>query len=90
MSPAQARAARALLGWSQAEVASKIGFSEETIHDFEAGYGNMPSGQVEALKSALTTAGILFSNGSEPGVSLSRRGRDEGTRADDLTTENDR
>lgn len=90
MSGSQSRAARALLGWSQADLAAKVGFGEDAVSRFEAGTGDPASGQVEALRSALMNAGIIFSNGAEPGVTLSSRGRDEGTRADDLTTENDR
>lgn len=90
MSGSQSRAARALLGWSQADLAAKVGLGEDAVSAFEAGTGDPASGQVEALRSALMNAGIIFSNGAEPGVKLSSRGRDEGTRADDLTTENDR
>ncbi|MBX9931298.1 MAG: XRE family transcriptional regulator [Methylobacterium sp.] len=90
MSPAQSRAARALLGWSQGDLAAKVGFGEADVKAFEDGFGDPATGQVEALRSALIMAGVLFSEDGGEGVTLSRRGRDEGTRADDLTTENDR
>lgn len=90
MSAAQSRAARALLGWSQGDLAAKVGLGEDVVSGFEAGTGDPASGQVEALRSALMREGIVFSNGGEPGVTLTRRGGDEGTRADALTTENDR
>jgi transcriptional regulator with XRE-family HTH domain len=37
MTPAHCRAARALLGWSQNDLASKAGVSRSTIADFERG-----------------------------------------------------
>ena len=92
MSPAQSRAARGLLGWSEADLAAKVGLDEAFgAGAFEAGRSDPASGQVEALRSALMTAGAVFSNGDSPGVRLERRDApDEGTRADALTTENDR
>lgn len=90
MSPAQSRAARGLLNVSTADLAAKIGIDERVVRDFEQGIGDPGSGQIEALRSALMASGIIFLGGDEPGVRLSRRGRDEGTRLDALTTENDR
>ncbi|MEE7503174.1 XRE family transcriptional regulator [Methylobacterium sp. C33D] len=91
MTPAQSRAARGLLGWSEADLAGKIGLDERFVRDFEGGYSDAPSGQIEALRSALSAAGAVFSDAPTPGVRLAAdRGVDEGTRADALTTENDR
>ena len=90
MSPAQSRAARGLLGWTTADLAAKIGIDEKVIRDFEQGTGDPGSGWIEAVRSSLMASGIIFLGGNEPGVRLSRRGRDEGTRLDALTTENDR
>lgn len=90
MSPAQSRAARGLLGWSEADLAGKVGLDEGFVRDFEAGHGNPAAGQVEALRSALMTAGAMFTQTPAPGVSLGPKGGDEGTRLDALTTENDR
>jgi hypothetical protein len=91
MSPAQSRAARGLLGWSEADLAGKVGCDERLVREFEAGYGDPPSGQIEALRSALATAGIVFSESPTPGVHLGEaHGADEGTRLSNLTTENDR
>jgi ribosome-binding protein aMBF1 (putative translation factor) len=53
MTPAQSRAARGLLGWSEADLAGKVGLDERFVRDFEGGYSDAPSGQVEALRSAL-------------------------------------
>ncbi|MCX4197647.1 hypothetical protein OMR07_20615, partial [Methylobacterium organophilum] len=57
MTPAQSRAARGLLGWSEADLAGKVGLDERFVRDFEGGYSDAPSGQVEALRSALGAAG---------------------------------
>ncbi len=91
MSPAQSRAARGLLGWSEADLAGKVGLDEGFIRDFEGGYGDPPTGQVEALRSAFCAAGAVFTEAPEQGVHLAARtGGDEGIRLDSLTTENDR
>jgi hypothetical protein len=91
MSPAQSRAARGLLGWSESDLAGKVGCDVGLVRDFEGGFGDPPSGQVEALRSALTTAGIVFTESPTPGVHLGEAtGVDEGTRLSNLTTENDR
>ncbi len=91
MSPAQSRAARGLLGWSEADLAAKVGLDPRSVHDFEAGHGDSPPGQIEALRSALCAAGAVFTDAPTQGVHLSDApGADEGTRLDALTTENDR
>ena len=89
MSPAQSRAARGMLGWSEADLAAKVGLAEQDVKAFEKGTGDPASGRVEALRSVLTIAGIVFHEGSESGVGLRVTGGDEGTRLGSLTTEND-
>lgn len=90
MSPAQSRAARALLNWSQSELAGKVGLDEGFVRGFESGGSDPASGQIEALRSALMAAGIVFTEGASGGVCLGGRGGDEGTRLGALNTENDR
>lgn len=90
MSPAQSRAARALLNWSEADLARKVGLEECFVRDFESAGSDPASGQIEALRSALMAAGAIFSEGDASGVRLGSRGGDEGTRLGSLTTENDR
>lgn len=91
MSPEQSRAARGLLGWSEADLAAKTGLGEDAVRAFEAGTGDPASGFVENLRSAFMAEGIRFTGGAEPGVSRGpSRGSDEGTRLGALTTENDR
>lgn len=91
ISPGQSRAARGLLGWSEADLAGRSGLDEDLVRAFENGTGDPPSGRIEVLRSALMAAGIVFTGGATPGVSLDRSAAgDEGTRLDALTTENDR
>ncbi len=90
MSPAQSRAARGLLGWSEAALAGKAGLDEGFVRAFEAGHGDPAPGQVEVLRSALMTAGAVFTDSPAPGVRLEPQGQGEGIRLGELTTENDR
>jgi transcriptional regulator with XRE-family HTH domain len=67
----QLRAARGLLGWSQAELASQAGLSLPTVKRLEAGFGPHVSDEARAkLKKALEVAGIDFieENGGGVGV----------------------
>lgn len=91
ISPAQSRAARALLNWSEADLAGRLGLGEDMVRDFESGGRQPASGQIEALRSTLMAQGVVFTEGDgSDGVRLSEQGRGEGTRVDALTTENDR
>ncbi|WP_348272696.1 helix-turn-helix domain-containing protein [Pannonibacter tanglangensis] len=68
------KAARALLGWSQSDLALRSGVSEPTIKRLEASDGPLGgrSDTVEKVVSALEQAGIIFvsENGEGPGVRL--------------------
>mgnify|MGYP004721571565 CR=1 FL=1 len=90
MTPGQCRAGRAMIDWSAGELAAKAGLDEALVRNFAGGLGDPPSGQIEALRSALMRAGVVFTNDGSAGVRLGHRGADEGTRLDSLTTENDR
>jgi DNA-binding XRE family transcriptional regulator len=58
--PAQLRAARALLNWSRSELASNAGVSEQTIHRLENGL-NEPEVKTQiVLRRSLERAGIEF------------------------------
>ena len=74
ISPAQSRAARALLGWSQdqLEAASKV--AKKTIADFERGARSPYARTLSDVRSALEAAGIIFiaENGEGPGVRLKK------------------
>jgi ribosome-binding protein aMBF1 (putative translation factor) len=72
ITPAQFRAARALLDWSRSKLADKAGHSLATVQRVEKG-GAFVSGDVRAkLKATLEAAGVEFTNGDAPGVRLKR------------------
>jgi transcriptional regulator with XRE-family HTH domain len=72
ITPAQIRAARGLLGWSQEQLAhaAKVGVS--TVKDIEAGKRDPIASNLDAIKRALENGGAKFipSNGDGPGVRL--------------------
>lgn len=72
-SPAQSRAARGLIDWSQTDLASASGVSLSTVRDFETGKRTPISNNLGALQRALEGAGVIFTNGGEPGVKLARK-----------------
>ena len=74
ITPAQCRAARALIEWSQEQLAhaSQLGLS--TIRYFEKGYRVPTRSNREAIQKALEAAGVVFiaENGGGAGVRLAR------------------
>lgn len=69
----QIRAARALLGMSQADVAAASGLSIPTIKRAEGqGAVQASADAVAAIRTALEAAGVVFlpENGNGPGVAL--------------------
>lgn len=65
ISPAQIRAARALVGWKQTDLAAASGVSEMSIKNIERGATDPRASTLAALQGALETAGVLF---LDPGV----------------------
>jgi transcriptional regulator with XRE-family HTH domain len=74
ISPAQCRAARALLDWTQPDLAQKTGLSVVTVRAFEKG-GEMRESNRNLLRLSLESAGIQFipENGGGAGVRLKDR-----------------
>jgi ribosome-binding protein aMBF1 (putative translation factor) len=70
----QIKAARALLAWSQEDLAARSNVSLPTVRRFEA-RSKMRVSENTRLKmeAALESAGIEFTNGSAPGVRLHPR-----------------
>ena len=56
----QSRAARAFLGWSQAQLAAKLKCASSTIAAFELGVSSPQPRLMEALIATLESAGIVF------------------------------
>lgn len=59
-SVAQFRAARALLDWSQNELATRAEVGRATVGDFERGARQPIRLSLKAMKSTLEAAGIVF------------------------------
>jgi transcriptional regulator with XRE-family HTH domain len=74
MTPAQCRAARALLDYNQADLASKASLGLSTVVDFERSRRAVSVDAVAAMRSALEAAGVEFTNGDRPGVRM-KKGR---------------
>jgi transcriptional regulator with XRE-family HTH domain len=72
-SPAQCRAARALIDMSQVALAEAAGVSSRTILDFEAGKRKPIKATLAAIQRALEDAGVEITNGGQPGVRLAAR-----------------
>ena len=72
MTPAQCRAGRALLDWSQLQLAEASGADAATIRDFETSKRPGVENNVEALQRALEAAGVGFISeiGGGTGVKL--------------------
>ena len=75
----QIKAARALLGWSQEDLAEHSAISEPTIARLESADGPIAGrpNTAEKIRAALERAGIDFidENGGGPGVRLRKRPR---------------
>ena len=70
MNPAQCRAARALLDWTQPELAQAAGLGLSTIIDFERVRRALSEDAIRSIRDALETAGVEFTNGNQPGVRM--------------------
>jgi DNA-binding XRE family transcriptional regulator len=65
ITPAQIRAARALIGWKQTDLATASGVSEMSIKNIERGATDPRASTLLSLQSALEGAGVVF---LDPGV----------------------
>ncbi|NHO19006.1 transcriptional regulator [Acetobacter oeni] len=75
LSPAQCRAARALLNWSQGELETASAVAKKTIADFEREARAPYPRTLAGLRAALESAGVAFidENGGGAGVRLRKR-----------------
>ena len=68
ISPAQCRAARALLAMTQTELARAAVVPVSSVVDFETGVLMLRPADLDALQYALERAGVEFIDGDRPGV----------------------
>ncbi len=70
---AQVRMARAALNWSLQDLADAASIHRNTISNFETEkYAGDPE-TLKKLRAALEKAGVVFTNGDEPGVKLKKK-----------------
>ena len=86
ITPAQIRAARALLGWNQIQLAAAAGLTEITIKDLERGLANPRPSTLDRIQQAFDEAGVVFFEAGEvkeggPGLRLKPGFRSEAQRA---------
>lgn len=66
ISPAQCRAARSLVGWSQDKLSEASKVAKATIANFEAGKRSPYDRTLDDIQAALEEAGVVFiSEGNE-------------------------
>lgn len=74
LSPAQSRAARGLLGWTQVDLARAAGLGQSTVIDFERERRAVAPASIAAMRAALGAAGVQFLDPGDsaggPGVAL--------------------
>jgi transcriptional regulator with XRE-family HTH domain len=70
LTPAQCRAARGLLAWTQYELADRAGVGTVTIHQLEAGVSEPRRATLNVIRQAFEAAGVEFiaENGAGEGV----------------------
>src|SRR4051794_4086761 len=70
ITPAQIRAARGLLSWSQEDLAEASQLSRQSIDNLEHERTEARPRTFDAIQAAFEKAGVEFTNGGEPGVKL--------------------
>jgi transcriptional regulator with XRE-family HTH domain len=70
VTPGQCRAARALLGWTQIDLAKAAGLGQSTVAHFERSKLVVAAESITKMRLALEDAGIKFTDGRRPGVRM--------------------
>jgi transcriptional regulator with XRE-family HTH domain len=75
MTPSQCKAARALLDWTQPQLAESAGLGLSTIVDFERSRREVSAEAIQAMRAAFEKAGVEFldEDGGGPGVRLKQK-----------------
>jgi transcriptional regulator with XRE-family HTH domain len=66
----QIRAARALLNWSQAELARRADLTQRSIHRLEQGSSAVRASTADALAEAFADAGVHFEESKDGGITI--------------------
>ncbi len=73
ITPKQIRAARALIGWQQSDLAEAAGLSLTGLSNIEKGYADPKASTLTAIETALRAAGIeLIDDNERFGVTINR------------------
>jgi ribosome-binding protein aMBF1 (putative translation factor) len=75
--PVQCRAARAMLGWGQQDLASKVPCAKKTITDFEKSHSTPYDRTLRDIQETIEEAGIVFINDGEIGVKMDSKSTDK-------------
>jgi len=68
--PAQCRAARGLLDWSQGDLADRAGVSRSTVKDFETGRHALHQSTERLLTAAIEQGGVELLPAGEAGAGV--------------------
>lgn len=79
MSPEQCRAARAWLEWSMDDLATRAHVSNSTIRDYEAGRRTPIQNNLDAIRRALESEGIVFTGEAGGTMSVAGKAREPRT-----------
>ena len=72
LTPAQCRAARGLLDWTQQELADAARIGVATVRLFEGEAAESRQATLAVLRQAFELAGVEFTNDDQPGVRLTK------------------
>jgi transcriptional regulator with XRE-family HTH domain len=70
LSSEQCRAARALLDWTQKDLAVRAGVSRSTIRGFESGQHELQRASAAMIRMALEQAGVILIEADEQGAGV--------------------
>ena len=75
LTPAQCRAARGLIDWTQEDLAEAAGVSRSTVRDFEKGRHDLNRISAAQIRAAFEAAGVMLiqADALGPGVRLRAR-----------------
>ena len=67
LNPEQCRAARALLDWTQDDLAARAEVSRSTVRSFETGRHDLQRATAAAIRRALEAGGVAFLDADDQG-----------------------